>query len=68
MGYDRRVQMANEGHRMTIPKMQEKYRQSNLDAAKRILANPDKFVDGGLMKRWAEEYLRRHAEEEAQSK
>jgi hypothetical protein len=50
---------------MTIPKMHAKYKQSNLDAAKHILKNPDRFVDGGLMKRWAEEYLRKHAEEAA---
>jgi hypothetical protein len=49
---------------MTIPKMQEKFRQSNLDSARRILQDP-KYVEGSLMKMWAVNYLNRHPAESA---
>ena len=62
LGYDRRVQMANEGHRMTIPKMQEKFRRDNLDSARRIMSDP-KYQEGSLLKIWARSYLAKAAAE-----
>jgi len=51
-----------EGDCMSIQKLEKKYRESNLDSAKRILQDPA-YQEGSLMKLWAVEYLRKHAAE-----
>jgi hypothetical protein len=44
-----------------------KFRESNLEAAHRILSDPH-YIPGSLMRRWAEMYLQKHGTPEVTTK